>query len=128
MPLLPRVAEPRRTAGDADREALRLPSRCTGVRPGESVPSWGAGVCSLGAGVFSAGVGGLESSSSSCLSTTGCAGASLAVAGSVLCGVALGVASLLLERPEAAPPLPPRPALGALAALGGMTDAGNCAG
>jgi hypothetical protein len=123
MPLLPRVAEPRRTAGDADREALRLPSRCTGVRPGVSVPSEGPGVRSVGTGVFSAGVGGFESSSWSCF-TTGCAGASPAAAVSVLCGVVVGAASLLLERPEAAPALPPRAALGARAAFGGMVGCG----
>lgn len=41
IPRLPRVEVPRRTAGDADRDALRLPSRCTAGRPGESVPSAG---------------------------------------------------------------------------------------
>jgi hypothetical protein len=47
MPLLPRLEVPRLTAGDADREGLRLPSRCTGVRPGVSVPSWGDTVTAL---------------------------------------------------------------------------------
>lgn len=40
-PRLPRVDAPRRTAGEAEREGLRLPSLCTGGREGESVASCG---------------------------------------------------------------------------------------
>jgi hypothetical protein len=56
-------------------------------------------------------VAGFESSSSSCFSTTG---------DSVLCGVASGVASLLLDRPADAPPLPPPRADLATLGLGGI--------
>jgi hypothetical protein len=69
-------------------------------------------------------VDGFASSSSSCLSMTGCAEASPVVAGSMLGGVVVEGASLLLDRPVVAPPRPPpRPALATRGFGGIVTEA-----
>jgi hypothetical protein len=80
--------------------------------------------------VLSVLVGGLASFSSSCLSATGCAGASLVIAGSVVSGVAVGSVSLLLDRAAVAPPRPPpRPDLAARGLGGIVTEvAAQCGG
>jgi hypothetical protein len=76
------------------------------------------GVCCdpVATGVLSV-VGGFESSSSSCFTTTGA---------SVLCGVVVDVASVLLDRPAIAPPLPPPRADLPTLGFGGIVTAVVC--
>ena len=78
-------------------------------REGEAYEASTEGDCcgSIGAGIFSEVEGSFKSSSSSCFRTTGCAGASVAVACSVVGGVAVAVASLALDVLAFAPARPP---------------------